>query len=364
MGNNDFQILYKARVPWIDTAKVITMLLVVMSHCTYYRLITPYGGIDFLYGNVEKSFVFSILSNVTKFIYSFHMPLFMMISGLCLALNDRNKPFVDFFFQKARRLLIPFVLVTTFISVPCKFYGGYFSQSSNIIKDIIFGQYLLLGNSHLWFVVSLFYIFVLFYKFKNVYKGGLYLWLILYMISILGFHLNIHYYELLGLSGFLKHFLFFSIGYYCKSLLLRKPQKSLYLIFSWCFMIFLWKSISYITYVYPSLLMEFINLSLSPVFGIWGSFNMIYTCQNIYSKINVKNTIYVYLQRHSYELYLFSDPFNYVLIPVLYSAFGGLLVSGNLESLCSYCLRFSLTIIFSILIISIVKKVKICIFHW
>ena len=65
--------------------------------------------------------------------------------------------------NKARRLLLPFLLVTTFISVPLKYASGYYAHSTHVLWDILCGQYLLLGNSHLWFVVSLFYIFVIFY---------------------------------------------------------------------------------------------------------------------------------------------------------------------------------------------------------
>lgn len=32
---------------WIDDARTLTMLLVIIGHCTYTNLMTPYGGIDY-----------------------------------------------------------------------------------------------------------------------------------------------------------------------------------------------------------------------------------------------------------------------------------------------------------------------------
>lgn len=34
-------------IAWIDHARTLTMLLVIIGHCTYTKLITQYGGIDY-----------------------------------------------------------------------------------------------------------------------------------------------------------------------------------------------------------------------------------------------------------------------------------------------------------------------------
>lgn len=106
------------RIGWIDMLRVFTMILVVMGHCTYYTIWTPYGGIS--YGMFEeKSFVFNSLSLLSGFFYSFHMPLFMAVSGACFSFSKKID-FAEMLKKKSHRLLLPFLLTTTFLAVPLK----------------------------------------------------------------------------------------------------------------------------------------------------------------------------------------------------------------------------------------------------
>ena len=117
------------KIDWIDTVRVFTMILVVLGHCNYYNIDTPYGGIH--YGNIDLLF-YKILGVVTGFIYSFHMPLFMAVSGACFYFSMKKRPTFGFICKsKATRLLIPFILVTTFLSVPLKYVSGYYDNSDN-----------------------------------------------------------------------------------------------------------------------------------------------------------------------------------------------------------------------------------------
>ena len=63
--------------------KVITILLVVFGHSTYYIIKTNFGGIDYfnLIQNHYSLLVMKLLNTLPKIIYYFHMPLFMAISG-------------------------------------------------------------------------------------------------------------------------------------------------------------------------------------------------------------------------------------------------------------------------------------------
>ena len=72
------------RMNYIDVAKGIGIILVVFAHVNY----TP---------------------EVLVFIYSFHMPLFFLISGM---LFDKNKypDFISFFKRRIKTLFIPYVI--------------------------------------------------------------------------------------------------------------------------------------------------------------------------------------------------------------------------------------------------------------
>ena len=120
---------------------------------------------------VSDSFIHRVLGVITSAIYSFHMPLFMALSG---ALFSRNKMrgFLPFVKSKAQRLLLPFVVVASFVSVPLKYFAGYWDGSENILRDVFVGQYLIQGNTHLWFLVTLFCEFVIFTSSKNIVSDG------------------------------------------------------------------------------------------------------------------------------------------------------------------------------------------------
>ena len=86
-------------------------MLVVIGHATYYDIITPFGGIH--YGmimtelGIQDTCFHVLASELTNFIYTFHMPVFIALSGSLFAIGKRVK--ADAFLKKkAKRLLIPF----------------------------------------------------------------------------------------------------------------------------------------------------------------------------------------------------------------------------------------------------------------
>ena len=85
------------RIEWIDTAKMLTMFLVIIGHCNYYTIATPYGGIYYseqINGD-DFSLTYRCLGYLVAFIYSFHMPLFMALSGMLFSLSMKKKIILD-----------------------------------------------------------------------------------------------------------------------------------------------------------------------------------------------------------------------------------------------------------------------------
>ena len=202
---------------WIDDARTLTMLLVIIGHCTYLNLMTPYGGISY-FSNIsseEYSFGEKLLTTMVSFIYTFHMPLFMMLSGACFSLTIHKaaglKAFVS---NKARRLLVPFLFTTLLLSVPLKYMSGYYSESANVLEDIVLGQFLLMGNSHLWFVASLFWIFLMYYGLHQKHLTNK-CW---FLPSLVGISIVVTYFtnkgiEFLGIFAAFKHLVYFAFGF-------------------------------------------------------------------------------------------------------------------------------------------------------
>ena len=118
--------------PYIDAAKGIAIVLVVIGHTIQYS----YQGDNAFFDNI-----------VFRWIYSFHMPLFMIISGYLFGGKART----DFDFgalaaNRAKRCLVPVLSWTLLISL----YHGWIPKSLSNIR--LFAEQLLLSYWFLWAV--------------------------------------------------------------------------------------------------------------------------------------------------------------------------------------------------------------------
>ncbi len=91
----------KNRTLWIDIAKGITIILMVIGHT-------------------------SIPMSVSNFIWSFHMPLFFIASGWCT--HWEKYTFNEFLFRRCKSLLLPFIFYSIIvIAVSCIIENPMFS---------------------------------------------------------------------------------------------------------------------------------------------------------------------------------------------------------------------------------------------
>lgn len=350
----------KKHIVWIDDARTLTMLLVIIGHCTYTNLKTPYGGISY-YDNLPSqsiSLIWKLLGTMVAFIYTFHMPLFMLLSGACFALTiNKFLRGYDLIQNKAKRLLIPFLYTSLLVSIPLKYISGYYINSVNVLKDIVFGQLLLMGNSHLWFVFSLFWIFLIsyiLYKFKLTEKR--FFLLFLFGISLFATFVNNKGYEFMGVVAAMKHLFYFFLGF----LYLHKFDS-----LKWGGITLLLNSLGYIVlflFIWEfgkidTYFVRILRYVFTIVMGIYGSVIMIQISKNVQKLPGLtKNTIYRTFSKHSYELYLFSDPFNYVLVYIMYELMGNY-VEYNFSSLLSFFVRFLGTITLAFVVIWIKNRI-------
>ena len=336
------------------------MILVIIGHCSYYNIITDYGCIIYIANGDNVSITHKLLSLIVGFIYSFNMPLFMFVSGMCFSIGrDKRPSFAPFVVNKYKRLIIPFALTTTFLSVPIKLLSGYYSQSENILEDIIFGQYLLMGNSHLWFVVALFGIFILAYFIEQrKMHAHTFFWVILLIISWIGLWHKTP--SVLSINAVLRYLIFFMSGYVLFDIANRTIIKKKYMMLSWIAFGLIWIVYNRIfgSELLPSVYRKFMYFPSYSVFAFWGIFNMVFTCKLIsLNKIIMNNPLYQYMKNNSYQLYLFSDPFNYAIIAIIAGTIGPIWES-DLLSLFSFTIRAVGTFILACVIISLLHKIN------
>jgi len=142
------------RIDYIVLLRAVAIILVVFAHATrsihspnphmYSPLITPWWEIA-----------------IKDYIYSFHMPLLFWISGFVFyfsAVENKKRDTVsNQLLSKAKRLILPMYSVSFLILFPCIFFFGHFNGSiASQIKLLLWGS----DNDHLWFLKTLFIIFL------------------------------------------------------------------------------------------------------------------------------------------------------------------------------------------------------------
>lgn len=129
------------RIPYISTARVIGILLVVIGHSYPFGVPIP-----------------TFLDQIRNFIYSFHMPLFIFISGYLAARSKKTG--ASYIANRAKRLMIPYFVLSVAAFFPkamvqqytnntVEISWGFFLKSELIPRDNIWG--------HFWFLPVIFF---------------------------------------------------------------------------------------------------------------------------------------------------------------------------------------------------------------
>jgi len=148
------EIMSKERILYFDILKGTAILLVIWGHSV---LSYP---INFM----SEGSTWHYIRNI---IYSFHMPLFFIISGWTYAFS-KNKKVISYrahFFSKIKYIFFPY-LVFSLLYILAEIVGSYFSiinpegiQQGGIIFNII-NTFLWLETTHFWFLYVLFCVFI------------------------------------------------------------------------------------------------------------------------------------------------------------------------------------------------------------
>lgn len=135
------------RIIWLDFAKLIAIYLVVFGH-----------ALQYLHPGTDPHYNYMWL-----FVYSFHMPLFMLISGY-FSYSILNESFLTLIKKKTFQLIIPCLLwgIIWYLLKVSYTYKGMDDIVNNIIPNIKW-----LTMDVLWFLKSLFLCIFLCYIFRK-----------------------------------------------------------------------------------------------------------------------------------------------------------------------------------------------------
>lgn len=344
-----------SRVEWIDCAKVWTMILVVLGHSYYYDFEIQYGHFpcSFDINAVDICMSYKLLTIIKRIIYMFHMPLFMMLSGACFELSNKNTTsFILYIKKKSKRLLFPFIIVTVFISVPLKYVSGYWNFSENVIYDIILGQFVLLGSTHLWFIVCLFWVSIIYYLLKKGVKKHLFF--IVVLLYIIGVLLPINDYFCFKRS--LKYILFFYLGSEFYYLIKDEYITPTIVLFTSAFFL---GGIYYQLFLYTHPIVNVIVIVVTAICGSYLMCIIAYYSSYKIDKLLLKIPFYNSLYHHSYDYYLYSDCINCLFILIATSSCGAKVVCDNSYSILTYLLRTFVQFAFAYYVILMFKRLRV-----
>lgn len=137
----------------LNNIKVYTILLVIIGHVL--AIYTPLSSFPHV-GN-------SVIGLLYNLIYSFHMPLFIFVSGTVYAicrLKGKYSTWNGLLKSKCKRILVPYITFCLIILFPTlKALGVYDKTLLQWLYDAFFG----LNIRHLWYLLVLFEMFVITY---------------------------------------------------------------------------------------------------------------------------------------------------------------------------------------------------------
>lgn len=271
-------------------------------------------------------------------IYSFHMPLFLIISGFVYAIS-KYKSYADLLMRRSKRLLLPYFSASIII-IGLKFFTDSFLSIENPVDETAFFKIFLLPEAGYF----LWYIFVLFESIalvglcrqnKICHCGLLLLAAVLY-------YLPIELSDYFCLNEFKRFFVFFMMGVIVADFDIKKYFSS----YVWITSGIIWLAL---------FMLEPKNSLLFPVMAISASMFISGICQKVvqYNK-NLKWMIL--LSSASYFIYLFHTTFE-----GLAKALAAKLVNNQQD----YFVPIAIVTIFAgvvipLLIYKFVKKDKIC----
>lgn len=177
------------RLIFLDMAKAICIILVVIGH--YHPENSP-----------------EWYSTVWKFIYSFHMPLFMFASGYIYIATKREQAYGSFIWKKAKRLMIPY-FVTSVLVITLKLVTQGNAYVADPVTLLSYARmfYLPEAGYFLWFIWALWWMFVVVPLFKTPKSR-----LVLFVISVVLAYLPVHLTNLFCISQFKGMFIYFMLG--------------------------------------------------------------------------------------------------------------------------------------------------------
>ncbi|NSB16553.1 acyltransferase family protein [Clostridium beijerinckii] len=142
--------------------KLIALMLVVLGHST-----DIYKG-DWVLTSLHESIFYKWIS---LYVNSIHMQIFVFVSGAvyayCRIEKKHYRSYVELLKSKLKRLIIPYIFIGALFMIPIEIKAGVSTYNLGYIYSV---KNLILGyeSGHLWFLMMLFVLFLLYYLLEKI----------------------------------------------------------------------------------------------------------------------------------------------------------------------------------------------------
>ena len=256
-----------------------------------------------------------VIATIARWLNSFHIYAFTLISGYLFAYleNEKGKyrEFGSLLVSKAKRLLIPYIFVSLVWVIPFNIY--YFRTTSNeIIRKYLLGE----APSQLWFLLMLFWVFVLTYFINQI--CGKYDLLVKCVVVLAFYPLSLvlgsiipNFYQILTA---MRYLLYFGAGI----LLYRLGTKHLENIPALLYVavdLLLFIVYRRLNLAPQSFIVKLLSLGIGVLLNLVGAVSAFELLDRIAIHINYKNSkAFEVLNKYSFPVYLFHQQIIYCVI--------------------------------------------------
>lgn len=201
LKNNKSKKIVDNRIKYIDVAKGIALFFVVLGHLVKFD------------------------SPVFNWIFSFHMPLFFVLSGMSCNLEKYNN-FFEYFKRKVKTIIVPYFIFSLVGFIICLFVPSWRINlfTFDTLKQLLYyTQPELLHVGQVWFLIALFFSSIFFYIIERIIfkKTNKFVKPIFYIVTlVIGYviykQINIPYFGRLPwkIDVAITGTVFMAIGYY------------------------------------------------------------------------------------------------------------------------------------------------------
>ena len=300
----------KEKVVLYEWMRLIATIFVVIGHSSYIAMSTSLGGVSYIRGPETSPVYFSdffMLKNaIGDWVYGFHMPLFFFLSGAVLAIKPIGR-FDKFVVNKIKRLIIPFFGAGILFLLPVKWIGDFYTDDTFLqaIGMFLNGE----ESGHLWFLPALFWsmiIFVILQKAVEKYASDsqMLLWILSWILSM---SISLIPFNNFQFRTGISYIFWFSTGWVFEKYV-RK----------------LWDVKCSIVALLLTIVLSIINTKMTIftkdaviVIGIIMTIALSYILCVLLGKYS-GNMLYNVLMRNLFNIYLYHDPLNYIVLKVTF----------------------------------------------